>query len=234
MSESRDIQRLRKEYASRKQRTDDAELYSIFNPAQLFMLQDRERKLLACLREYGLSSLSGQSVLEVGCGRGGALKEYLRYGVLGKDLHGVDLLLDRLQEAHQVLPDLPLVNANGEALPYSNQSFDIIFQYTAFSSILDEQVKCNMAEEMLRVLKPNGKIIWYDFWLNPSNKQTKGIRSGEIKALFPDCKYDFYKITLAPPIARRIVHISWSLAHLLQRIKMLNSHYLVIIHKPIR
>ena len=42
-----------------------------------------------------------------------------------------------------------------------------------------------MAEEMVRVLrKPDGLIVWYDFWLNPTNKQTRGIRPTEIKKLF--------------------------------------------------
>ena len=231
MIESNDIQRLKNEYEDRKQRLDGMELYSIFNPAQLFMLHSRERKLLACLRENGFSSLNGRRILEIGCGGGGALKEYLRYGVAAEELHGIDLLLDRLKAARKVLPDLPLVNSNGAFLPYTEQSFDLVLQYTAFSSILDQQVKRNMAGEMLRVLKPDGVIIWYDFWLNPTNKQTKGIKPAEIKSLFPDCQFTFHKITLAPPISRRIVPISWGVAHFLESLKIFNSHYLAIILK---
>lgn len=229
MSEANDIQRLRKEYEDRKERFKSAEFYSIFNPVQLFMLQSRERKLLSRLHKHGFFSLKGNRVLEVGCGGGGVLKEYLQYGVLGEDLHGIDLLLDRLQEAHTVLPCLPFVNSNGANLPYAKQSFDFVLQYTAFSSILDPQVKHHMAQDMLRVLKPDGKIIWYDFWLNPTNKQTRGIKPREIRSLFPNCKYEFHKITLAPPIARRIVPISWGLAHFLENLKIFNSHYLALI-----
>jgi hypothetical protein len=47
--------------------------------------------------------------------------------------------------------------------------------------------------------------------------------------LFPNCTYEFHKITLAPPLARRIVPISWILALLLEKLKIFNTHYLVAI-----
>jgi len=86
---------------------------------------------------------------------------------------------------------------------------------------------------MLRVLKPNGIILWYDFWLNPTNPQTRGIRPKEIRELFPNCNFEFHKITLAPPIARRIVPLSWGLALFLEGLKIFNSHYLVVI-RPLK
>jgi hypothetical protein len=90
-------------------------------------------------------------------------------------------------------------------------------------------MKKEIATDMLRVLKPGGLILWYDFWLNPTNPQTRGIRPAEIKRLFPNCTYEFHKITLAPPIARRVVPISWMLALFLESLKIFNSHYLAAI-----
>jgi len=86
-----------------------------------------------------------------------------------------------------------------------------------------------MALEMLRVLKPGGFVIWYDFWLNPTNKQTRGIKPAEIRQLFPRCKIQQKRVTLAPPIARRLVPFSWGLAYALESLKFLNSHYLALI-----
>jgi hypothetical protein len=97
--------------------------------------------------------------------------------------------------------------------------------------VLDEAVRRNLAAEMLRVLKPGGLIVWYDFWLNPSNRQTRGIRPAEIRRLFPGCAFDFRKITLAPPLARRVVPLSWLAACLLEKMRVFNSHYLVGIRK---
>ena len=83
----------------------------------------------------------------------------------------------------------------------------------------------------MRVLTRTGMIVWYDFWLNPTNPQTRGIRLGEIRRLFPDCRLDVRCVTLAPPIARRVVPLSWTLALVLENLRALNSHYLVGI-KP--
>ena len=111
------------------------------------------------------------------------------------------------------------------------------FCMTAISSILDPQIRRNICAELLRVLrspdlgsgKPGGMILWYDFWLNPVNPQTRGVRPAEIKRLFPNCSFEFHKITLAPPIARRVVPVSWILAYGLERLAIFNSHYLVAI-----
>jgi len=48
-------------------------------------------------------------------------------------------------------------------------------------------------------------------------------------SLFPNCRYEFHRITLAPPIARRVVPVSWMLALFLESLKIFNSHYLVAI-----
>ena len=62
--------------------------------------------------------------------------------------------------------------------------------------------KHRIAAEMCRVLRPGGLILWYDFWINPLNPQTRGVRPVEIRAMFPGCEYRFKRITLASPIAR--------------------------------
>jgi ubiquinone/menaquinone biosynthesis C-methylase UbiE len=227
--ETNDIIRLRKEYEDRAERLVGTNRYSYFNPSHLFMLQSRQRAVLQVLSKHNHAPLDNLSIIEIGCGGGGVLTEYLTWGASPTCLHGVDLLLDRLQHAHTIMQSVSLSCANGEYLPYQTASFDLALQYTAFSSILDDQVKKHLADEMLRVLKPGGMILWYDFWLNPTNRQTKGIRPVEIMQLFPNCRYDFQKITLAPPIARRIVPFSWGIAHFFESLKIFNTHYLAVI-----
>jgi len=144
-------------------------------------------------------------------------------------LWGLDIRFDPLPGAKIRIPQACILNANGAHIPARKQAFDLILQYTAFSSILDEKLKQNMAAEMLRVLKPAGSILWYDFWLNPTNKQTFGIKPAEIRRLFPSCKIQLKRVTLAPPIARRLLPFSWGLAHALESLKLLNSHYLALI-----
>jgi ubiquinone/menaquinone biosynthesis C-methylase UbiE len=224
-----DLVRLRDEYEARKKRFSARDTYSFFNKANLFIIQQRQREVLLALKKNGITELSNLRLLEMGCGEGGVLTEYLGFGLSPKNLFGMDLLFDRLIYAHHKLPGSGFANADGQSLPYSSTTFDLVLQYTAISSILDPEIRRNICADMLRVLKPGGMILWYDFWLNPTNHQTRGVRPAEIRCLFPSCTYEFHKITLAPPLARRIVTISWPLALILESLKIFNSHYLVAI-----
>ncbi|MCL4562620.1 MAG: class I SAM-dependent methyltransferase [Chloroflexi bacterium] len=224
-----DLDRLRAEYASRKDRLAASDLYSPFNTANLFISQQRQRLTLKLLRENGFYPLDPLDILEVGCGTGGILLEYHSFGAHPENTHGVDLLPARLRDAHQHLPGSPILCADGQFLPLPSHFYDLVLQYTVFTSIFDDTIKMKIASEMLRVLKPGGMILWYDFWLNPTNKQTRGIRPAEIRRLFPGCRFDFHKVTLAPPVARRLAPVSWILALLLEKISLLNSHYLAVI-----
>jgi SAM-dependent methyltransferase len=227
-----DLSRLRNEYEERKRRLQGSDVYSCFNRANLFALQGRQRAVLQVLKRHGFSKLAQTRVLEMGCGGGGVLSEYLGYGALPRKLQGVDLLFDRLLHAHEILPGSGFANADGQSLPFPARTFELALQYTAISSILDPDLRRNICADLLRVLKPGGMILSYDFWLNPTNKQTRGLRPAEIRQLFPNCAIEFHKITLAPPIARRVVPISWGLAFFLESLGVFNTHYLAAIRLP--
>lgn len=230
MPEADDLQRLRAEYARRSQQGVGSR-YTPFAAGHLFAIHGLQRAVIAMLRDYRQGPLAGKHILEIGCGEGRILYEFLGLHASPGALHGVDLLPDRLRVAHDWLPHLPLACADGQRLPYATHTFDLVLQYTAFSSILDDAIKARVAREMLRVLRPEGLILWYDFWLNPANPQTRGIRPGEIRALFPGCTFTFRRITLAPPVARRLAPLSWILAALLEKLWILNTHYLAAIRR---
>lgn len=226
-----DLDRLQREYADRHRRLAGSDIYSPFNKANLFALQQRQREVLTLLRRHGVSSLADRAILEVGCGAGGVLAQFLSDGANPNCLYGLDILPDRLAEAKARLAGAVFLNANGTNIPFRSGVFDLVLQFTAFSSVLDPVVRQGMAREMLRVLKPGGLILWYDFWLNPTNHQTHGIRPPEIRQLFPGCGYDFRRITLAPPVARRLVPVSWLLCAFLEKLRIFNTHYLLAIQK---
>lgn len=221
---------LRAEYSRRDQALHDRDLYSPLNPGHLFMLQSRQQATLRALTEAGVHSLSGLHILEVGCGKGGVLLEYLGLGAHQALLCGIDVLEDRVAAARELLPRAHLVTGDAQDLPFDGESFDVVLQYTAFSSVLDRHARARMAAEMMRVLrKPAGLIIWYDFWTNPTNRQTCGIRLPEIRSLFPGCRVAARRITLAPPLVRRIAPCSFLACGLLESFRLLNSHYLAVI-----
>ncbi len=224
-----DLDRLKTEYADRARHLAGSDIYSMLNPANLFIIHSRQRAMVNALRIHGMTNLTQSRIMELGCGAGGVLAELMSLGARPHHLFGVDVLPDRLFGAQAATGLWNLACADGRSLPYTFQGFDLVLQFTVFSSVLDDAVKAHLAEEMLRVAHPNGLILWYDFWLNPTNPQTRGIRPAEIKRLFPECIFAFQKITLAPPIARRVVPVSWGLAYWLESLRIFNSHYLVAI-----
>ena len=224
-----EIARLKNEYEDRKHRFADKDVYSWFNQANLFTIHQRQREILVALKRKSIVNISNLKILEMGCGTGGVLTEFLNFGASPHNLYGIDLLADRLVCAHEQLPTSCFINANGHNFPFPPHSFDLVLQFTALSSILDSNLRVQIACDMLRMLKSSGMILWYDFWLNPTNPQTHGIGPAEIRRLFPNCAFEFHKITLAPPLARRLVPISWGLALFLEKLHIFNTHYLVLI-----
>lgn len=229
VEDARETARVREVYSRRASAPTGDDLYSPANESYLFAIQSRQRALLRRLRSEGIWPLADRDILEVGSGNGGVLLELLGYGADPRRLHGADLLAERVAVARERLPHLPVSCASGSHLPYPDNSFDLVLQFTVFSSILDRGICYTVANEMERILRPGGAIVWYDFWINPLNKQTRGIRPNEIRDYFPGSRFTFDRITLAPPLARRLVPLSWSGAQLLEKLRLLNTHYLVII-----
>jgi len=206
----------------RREREVPVDFYSLDRPANRFLRQSQER----ALRTIG--PLAGKRVLEVGCGSGNWLEMMSGAGSLA----GIDLDPGRAARAAERFPDADIRSGDASRLPWAGGSFDLVLQSTVFSSILDPGMRRAVASEMLRVLAPDGAILWYDFFVdNPSNPHVRGVRRREIEALFPGCRVSLRRATLAPPLARRIVPVSWRLAELLESLRVLDTHYFGVIRR---
>jgi ubiquinone/menaquinone biosynthesis C-methylase UbiE len=225
-----EIDRIRAAYTRRAEQRLD-ERYSLLDPANLYLFQRREQALLSMLRRQGLTSLAGLRILDVGCGSGEVLNDFVRYGADPALLAGVDLLEERIERARRRNPAIAYLVGNAESLPCRDGAFDVALQFTLLSSVLDARTRRRIAGETLRVLAPDGLLIWYDFIWNPTNRDVRGIRLGEIRELYPGCSFDVRRITLAPPLLRRLAPVSPALCRLLEAVPFLRSHYLVAIQK---
>lgn len=216
-----------------RRRCDKSRLYSWFNKGQLFWFQELERALLGLLSEKGIDSFEEKAILDIGCGSGHWIREFLKLGAIPENLTGIDLLDWRVDAARRTCPaNVRLERGNAEQLWFSDRSFDVIAQFTVFSSILDPNMKRKVASEMLRVLKEDGFIIWYDFFVrDPRNKDVRGIAKKEVCQLFPGCQIDLRRVSLAMPLVRLVAPYSWLLCYLLERLKVLDTHYLGIIRR---
>ena len=198
--------------------------------------QECERHLLRLLERYGYLPPAEASILEVGCGTGAWLSQLVRWGTRPEQLAGIDLLPDAVGRARRRLP--PGVRfhiGNAAQLPFAAGCFDVVLQATVFTSVLDPQVRRLIAAEMLRVVKPDGLIVWYDFHVNnPRNRDVRRVTRRELHELFPECHIDLRRCTLAPPLARLVAPRSWLLAHLLNCVPLLRTHYLGAITQRTR
>jgi SAM-dependent methyltransferase len=221
--------RIRSVYEKRRKTGLD----SFFNAGYVFMLQDRERRVLSCLKRERMEDLETRKVLEIGCGTGYWLREFVNWGARPDNIYGIDLIPERIAEARWLCPSRANVTvASAAGIAYPDSLFDIVLQSTVFTSILDDRIKQQIAMEMLRLVRNDGLILWYDFHMNnPSNPNVRGIRKKEIVGLFPNCRVRLERITLAPPLVRRLAPISWFGCSLLGQIPLLCTHYLGVIRK---
>jgi SAM-dependent methyltransferase len=223
--------RILHEYAVRDSDRRLRDRYRFTNPGHLFLMQQRERRVLALLTRHGfVERLGGARILEVGCGTGGLLVDMLRYGARADYLAGIDLVADRITLARSRLPQADLRCADAEALPYPDRTFDLVCQMGVLTTILDGATRERVAAEMVRVTKADGLLLSWDLRRNsPGNRGVRAIGRAELAALFPQCGIQASSIMLAAPLARLVAPRSWLLAELLERLPPLRTHLVAAI-----
>lgn len=196
------------------------------DPYRVCAHQERQEKLVRFFRAAGFVSLKGLRILEIGCGSGGQLRRCSDYGADPSQCVGIDLFRPSLSAGQQMNPNIAFVEGSASQLPFSTGEFDLVFQFTVLTSVLDPNVRASIASEVHRVLRPEGYFVWYDFaYSNPKNPNVQGIGRREIAKLLGAFRLEFQKITLAPPIGRRVARISPFLYRALAAVPLLRTHY---------
>ena len=231
MSAGHEPEELARRYARR------ATADSRYGPLQadvMAALHERQRALRSLLLRHGRADTAALRLVEVGCGAGGNLLELLRLGFRPEHLQGVELLPQRLAQARAVLPSaLALHGGDACTLELPAASQDIVFVSTVFSSLLDDAFQRRLADATWRWLKPGGAMLWYDFTVdNPANRDVRGVPLARVRELFPSGRIDARRVTLAPPIARRVVRLHPAAYTVFNLIPLLRTHVLAWIEKP--
>jgi len=229
-----ETQKVRERYERRKEAVDN-DRYSPLDPSVWQSMQERQRMMLRLFAgKLGVSNCRDIRLLEVGCGTGGNLLEFLRLGFQPENLLGIELLEDRVAQARKVLPSGIILVAGDAAnanVPLASQ--DIVFQSVVFSSLLDDAYQTELAARMWSWVRSDGGILWYDFmYNNPSNPDVRGVSMKRVRELFPDGRYNARCVTLAPPIARRVCRVHPGLYLVFNMLPFLRTHVLCWIQKP--
>jgi len=209
--------------------------YSMLNPGHLYLMQRREEALLRALRRHGLHPLAARRILDLGCGGGEEMIRHVLYGADPRAVVGVELQFPRLAGLKRRFRGLLALQADASRLPFADASFDIVNQATMMTLVLDADVRARIAAEMVRVCKPSGAILWFDYrYTNPANRDARGIGAAEIRRLFPGCEISLRAVSLAPPLARRLVRLSATLCRVVEWCSALRTHYLAVIRRGAR
>lgn len=228
-----EIQRLSAVYRGYSERGLGSTKWSPDNPGNQAIVRERDKRLHALLETCGFLPLGARRILDLGCGMGGVLAGLQKWGARPENLVGVDLLPERVCAARERFPQISFRQANAEALPFPDCSFDLVLLFTVISSILSREMTLNAVSEVCRVLRSGGAIIWYDFrFKSPFNSNVRGVGRGAIRQLFPQFCLHLQSITLLPPLARRLCRFAPGFYGALAGVPFLRTHYVGLLIKP--
>lgn len=109
---------------------------------------------------------SGERVLEVGVGTGINLSLYPKNcSVVGIDFSGSMLEIARERAARKDIQNMRLLQMDAADLKFADDSFDIVYA-PYLISVVPDPVK--VAQEMRRVCRPGGRIIFLNHFLSPN------------------------------------------------------------------
>lgn len=192
---------IRQRYERRKQHP--SERYSMENPYVQRVVVERQTAYANVLYKY-FKDPKEVKVLEVGAGAGFNLHFFLQAGVPPEQLYANELLEDRIALLRKAFPGINVLP--GDARAIAETDFDLIFQSTVLSSILDESFRKELCANLWGKLKLGGIFLSYDFaFNNPRNPDVAKVTVAQLKEYFPQGTIEVVKkVTLAPPIGRRV------------------------------
>jgi SAM-dependent methyltransferase len=227
-----EVKRLLEVYRNYRESDQLNAKWSLTNPGNRAIVEERTRLMTRLLQVHGFFPLAQRQILDIGCGGGSILASFEKLGAASKNLYGVDLIPERICQAKESFPEIHFQVGNAENLHFQSASFDLVLLFTVFTSILDVRMASHISEEISRVLKPGGAVVWYDFrYNNPSNSHVRGMSKEAIISLFPNFRVILQPLTLLPPLSRRLGRLTPILYSALAAIPFLRTHYLGVLLK---
>ena len=222
-------ERLRVVYRDYRQDSGVALRWAAANPGNAAIVAERNRAASELVAAWG-GLAAGSRLLDIGCGETTTLGPDIARGDV---IHlGVDILFERVAAARQAGRLRAEACADGAALPLRSSSVDLATLYTVFSSVGDRAICVAIADEIQRVLRPGGAVLWYDFrYRNPSNRHTHAVTRNDAETYFHGFEHHWQRVTLLPPLARRLGRFTPPLYRVLGAVPGARSHLLGLFVK---
>ena len=184
------------------------------NPEVAFQTFAFERANIRALQRAGVKR--NASILDVGCGSGAGLLNFVRLGFGASSLSGVDISADRVAEAKAAVPSADIRCESADQMSYADATFDLVSESTMFVLMPDESMAARIAAEMIRVTKPGGHIMLIDWrYSKPGSTVYKAVTPARIASLFNVGSATEIvareRGALVPPVGRRLSRLMPSL-----------------------
>lgn len=206
--------------------------YAWHRPDIVLQQAMRARVLSRMLADTVGTDLAKVQVVDVGCGTGGFLRQLIDWGATPSNLVGTELQQDRLDlAAPRTASGVRWHCGSLTALP--GASADLIAANTVFSSVLDQEVRQQLAADMWRVLRPGGWSLVFDFrYNNPKNPHVRRVTRSELDGFWPGERQQYRTLLLAPPISRALAGLPALVTETLAAVAPpLRSHFLYMVQK---
>jgi SAM-dependent methyltransferase len=190
------------------------------NPEVLFQSFAIERANIAALRSLPIDKSSAK-ILDVGCGAGSGLLQFVKLGFNPANLSGLDLSEERITQARALLPGIDAQVGDASRMPFADESYDLVFESTMLGTLETQSLLRSIAHEMIRVTRRGGYIMLADWRYS---RRGSGVKTSISKAKIAEL-FDVGTSTevlcrkrgaLVPPLGRRLSRLAPSLYFLVQ------------------
>ena len=154
--------RLTEFYAKRDQEDQYEYQWGYINPVASAYWRMRDALLHQAVTARFNTLRQPLRVLEIGSGFGHELAKFGALGIRQGNLTGIDIVSERVQRARMLYPSMTFLEQDATCLEFSEDSFDIVCQFTCVMHGETPDMQRKICREMVRVLRPGGLILWWD------------------------------------------------------------------------
>lgn len=191
-----------------------------FNPGVLF----QELAYTKCFtRAFSHVPRDGR-IMDFGGGDGSGLRRLIALGYDPAKLGYIDVLADRVERGRQMLPAAcTVLLGDASACPeIATGAYDVVTASTMFIQLEDEVLAAGIAAEMVRVCRPGGSIILFDWAYDYGRSGYRALDRKRMTRLFGIGEkteiVGRHKAGLLPPLGRALSRYAGALYFAVQAI----------------